>query len=270
MARMLSLSELPPSRRVQLRVALDTDTVAEYAEQMAAGTVFPPVVVFKNGVGYWLAAGNHRVAAAEKNGATEIYADIQDGSEDDAVLYAAASNKAHGQRRTNSDKRRDVEAVLKRRPEWSDRKIADHAGVSNNFVSQLRGEVSSDDSSTPRVGKDGKKRKASTKKKTKPKKDEVNTNGGKAAKWDTDPETGEVFCEECGATECVCRAQRKLDLPSLGLERIGEAEVSDLIEQLVDSCISRLDRTQLTFLRHKLSMLMKRVANAEQTARPDA
>jgi len=40
---------------------------------------------------------------------------------------------------------------------WSDRKIAEAAAVSNNFVGDVRREVSSDDTSEePRVGKDGK------------------------------------------------------------------------------------------------------------------
>ncbi len=75
-------------------------------------------------------------------------------------MAAAAANAAHGLKRSNADKRRAVEVVLKRKPEWSDRQIGEHVGVGHQLVSEVRRQV--DDSSTSsapqiRTGRDGKK-----------------------------------------------------------------------------------------------------------------
>lgn len=124
----------------QIRARIDEATVAEYAEQMAAGSVFPPLVVYHDGEDYWLADGFHRQAAAVAAGLAEIDCELRQGSRRDAVLCAVGANSAHGLRRTRDDKRRAV-GVLLADAEWSqksDRWIADACGVSNSFVSNLR------------------------------------------------------------------------------------------------------------------------------------
>jgi hypothetical protein len=50
----------------QTRVAMDVAAITDYAEAMADGVVFPPIVVYREGSDYWLADGFHRVAAARK------------------------------------------------------------------------------------------------------------------------------------------------------------------------------------------------------------
>ena len=49
---------------VQVRAAIDGQVVRDYAEQMAAGAVFPPIVVFSHDGIYDLADGVHRIGAA--------------------------------------------------------------------------------------------------------------------------------------------------------------------------------------------------------------
>jgi hypothetical protein len=127
----------------QLRVALDAATVEDYAAEMGGGTEFPPVVAFRDGETYWLADGFHRVAAAERSGRTEIDVDVRAGSRRDAIVYAAAANRAHGLRLTNADKRAVVTALI-RDTEWSaksNRDIARHCGVTHPFVAKIRAEV---------------------------------------------------------------------------------------------------------------------------------
>jgi hypothetical protein len=66
-------------------------------------------------------------------------------------------------------KRRSVELALAEWPKLSDREIARVCAVSNNFVSEHRPQLSSDDSSpekpdnSTRIGHDGKERKMPTK-----------------------------------------------------------------------------------------------------------
>jgi hypothetical protein len=133
-------------------------TVAEYAEALRAGAVFPAIVVFRDAKGaVLLADGWHRVEAAREAGLTELPADIREGGRKEALLFSAASNATHGLRRTNSDKRRAVMLVLAACPRWADRRIAEACGVGNKFVGDVRREVCPEHSSE-REGLDGKVR----------------------------------------------------------------------------------------------------------------
>lgn len=123
---------------LQARVSTDAGTVEEYAEAMAAGKVFPPMVVFSDGNETWLADGLHRLSAYIANGVEEVTVDEREGTRDDALWYAVAANKNHGLKRTNADKRKAVKMALELHGEMSDRAIAEHVGVTHPFVSSLR------------------------------------------------------------------------------------------------------------------------------------
>lgn len=143
----------------QARCEIDYDVVDDYAEQIENDADFPPVVVFFDGASYWLADGFHRFLARRKLDHEHIECDVRKGGVRDAKLFAVGANTAHGLKRTNADKRRAVEMLLED-SEWvkkSDRWIAEQCGVSNNFVGDVRRQLSSDDSST-REGRDGKLR----------------------------------------------------------------------------------------------------------------
>ena len=131
----------------QMRQAIDEATVHEYAEAMAAGDRFPPVIVFHDGSDYWLGDGFHRIRAVDYIGQTEIAADVRAGTRRDAILHAVSANRAHGLRRTNDDKRIAVFALLNDEEwtKWADREIARQCGVSQPFVSKLRKEMSASD-----------------------------------------------------------------------------------------------------------------------------
>ena len=64
----------------QRRTEMRPQTVLDYAEDMAAGAVFPPVVLYREGDTHWLADGFHRVEAARKLALDTIEADIRDGA----------------------------------------------------------------------------------------------------------------------------------------------------------------------------------------------
>src|SRR5579872_288056 len=103
-------------------------TVQEYAEAMDAGAKFPDGEAVFDGTAYWLWDGFHRYHAEKKRGSKKMSLNVRNGTVEDARWLALGTNKTHGLRRTNEDKRRAVEAALKQRPQLSDRAIADHCG----------------------------------------------------------------------------------------------------------------------------------------------
>lgn len=128
----------------QSRAELSEATVANYAEAMAAGTTFPPIVVFHDGSTYWLADGFHRLMAHVRNNADWVTADVRIGTRREAVLHSVASNSDHGLPRTNADKRHAVLLLLKDEEwgQWSDREIGRRCCVDGTTVGRIRSELS--------------------------------------------------------------------------------------------------------------------------------
>lgn len=135
----------------QMRVDLNQEAVAAYAERLEAGDIFPAVVVFYDGAAHWMADGFHRVAAsclvaskkagtAEHDHWTTIRADVRSGTRQDAIRFAISANRTNGLRRTNADKQIAVRAALSHpsMSGMSDRAIAEEAGVSHLMVAQHR------------------------------------------------------------------------------------------------------------------------------------
>lgn len=144
----------------QTRASISEAVVEEYAEAMKAKAEFPSVTVFFDGTTNFLADGFHRFFAANTIGKKSLDAEVRNGTKTDALKYALGANVTHGMRRTNADKKKCVTIALKEFANLSDRQIAEMCGVSNNYVSEHRPQLSSDDSSAPakRTGKDGKER----------------------------------------------------------------------------------------------------------------
>lgn len=136
----LRLSQIRIDGGTQPRASINADTVNDYAEAMTEGATFPPVVVFYDGSTYWLADGFHRYTAAKQNGFLDIEVEIHQGTRRQAVLYSVGANAAHGMRRTNADKRRAVETLLRDEKwgTWSDEKIAQHCAVTREYVNRMR------------------------------------------------------------------------------------------------------------------------------------
>lgn len=147
----------------QARIGNNEETVQEYADLMREKrwnfqTMQRPIVLY-DGTDFWLADGFHRIEAAQRAGMTDYPVEVLRGTRRDAVLRAAGANATHGLRRTNADKRRAVELLLKDAEwrQWSDRKIADTCAVDHKTVADVRkslgGEVPH---LTTRQGTDGK------------------------------------------------------------------------------------------------------------------
>jgi hypothetical protein len=127
----------------QPRAGLDDHTIQDYTEAVKNGANFPSVVVFYDGQHHWLADGFHRLASHKAAGKQRIYADVRQGTLRDAVLYSVGANATHGLRRSNDDKRRAVEMLLRDEEWvlWSDREIAKRCNVSHPLVAKLREEL---------------------------------------------------------------------------------------------------------------------------------
>jgi hypothetical protein len=139
-AHEIAIGKIIVDRDLQPRASIDLDAVREYAEAMKDGAEFPPVVVFFDGLNYWLADGFHRHAAALKAEMRSIRALVYQGDKQDALLFSLGANAEHGLRRTHADKRRAVIKMLNH-PEWcmwSDAVIARYARVSPSTVSRYR------------------------------------------------------------------------------------------------------------------------------------
>jgi len=141
MNKILNIDALTLDQRLQSRVEISEDAVADYADAISKGDVFPPVAVFFDGLDYFLADGYHRYHAHKRAGKVSIECSIVNGMFRDAVFYATSVNGKHGMRRSHADKRKAVMTLVEDF-EWdqgmSNGEIAKHCHVSVSFVSNLR------------------------------------------------------------------------------------------------------------------------------------
>jgi hypothetical protein len=141
--KQVSIQSIIVKAEIQQRVSLSQDCVTEYAEEIANGAQFPPLVVFDDGENLFLADGRHRYEAYKLAGVETVQVVVCEGGLRDAILYAVGANTEHGLRRTNADKRKAVLTLLtdKEWRLWSDAVIAKQCGVSQPFVSKLDREL---------------------------------------------------------------------------------------------------------------------------------
>jgi len=165
----IDLDNIRVDHDIQSRECLNQETVQQYAEAMASGDSFPPILVIKteSDSTTFLVDGFHRVAAARQARLTRLPANTRSGTRRDAVLIAAGSNAEHGLPRTNADKRKAVQALLQDEEwsMWSDGEISRRCRVSQPFVSKLRRELGDAGTTQSRVrtySRDGRKHRMKT------------------------------------------------------------------------------------------------------------
>lgn len=128
----------------QIRESMSTETVDAYAELMKEGVSFPPIIVFEDDTGrYWLADGFHRLEARKKTvpGLIHIDVDLRKGSKLEAILYSRRINGAHGLPLTRAAKKHAIVMVLKECPDADQKWIAEKAGCTQGYVSQIAREL---------------------------------------------------------------------------------------------------------------------------------
>ena len=162
MTKKLKLTEIVTDAGTQVRAGLNEATVADYAEALADGAKFPPVIVFHDGNRHIAADGFHRIHAALRNRAREIECDVRKGSKADALKFALGCNAHHGLRRTNADKRHAVELALKEFRKASSLVISQMCLVSEELVKGVSKQLTENGELTPQktvIGLDGRERK---------------------------------------------------------------------------------------------------------------
>lgn len=141
MIETIEIRRICTSAGTQSRESISEETVTEYHE-LLDDTDLPPVLVFTDGINYYLADGFHRVMAYQRASREFIDADVRVGTLRDAIKYSLKANASHGLRRTNADKRKAVKTALAD-AEWgelNDREIAQMCAVSHVFVNRVRKE----------------------------------------------------------------------------------------------------------------------------------
>jgi hypothetical protein len=140
MIKVMNIGALVMDERLQSRTEISEETVAEYVDAVKDGAEFPPVLVYFDGINYYLTDGYHRVLAHKRAEKVSIQCDVLQGTLRDAILHSAGVNAKHGMRRTYADKRKAVMTLLDdfEWSDWSNSEIARRCGVSPTFVANLR------------------------------------------------------------------------------------------------------------------------------------
>jgi protein gp37 len=158
----LELAAIRTDGGTQLR-DVNPQTVKEYAEAMARGDQFPPLIAFFDQTDYWLGDGFHRHAAASSLGLADFAVDARAGTQRDAVLFAVGANRAHGLPRGHADVKLAIERLLHDEEwiTWSDSWLAEIVGCHNETVREHRERLEATGGIrklTELLGKDGKTR----------------------------------------------------------------------------------------------------------------
>lgn len=135
----IEIKRIAMNAGTQSREAINEEAVSDYFEVLEDEGDLPPVVVYFDGLDYYLADGFHRILAYKRAEREYIDADVKGGTSRDAIKYALQANAEHGLRRTSADKRKAVNMALDD-AEWGKltaREIARLCKVSHTFVNNV-------------------------------------------------------------------------------------------------------------------------------------
>lgn len=140
MIKVLNIGALVLDPKLQSRTEINEQTIEDYSDAIKHGDEFPAVLVYFDGVHYYLTDGYHRYHAHKKAGKAGITCEVVNGTFRDAVLRATSVNSRHGMRRSVADKRKAVMTLIEdfEWDTWSNAEMAAHCVVSPSFVAGLR------------------------------------------------------------------------------------------------------------------------------------
>lgn len=142
--------------------SVDDDVMKRYSALMKDGVEFRPVEIITDGKNNFLWDGFHRLTAARKNGKNYIEANIEKGTQRDAIYLSFSANKENAFPRQPGTAKGIVEKILKdaKWSKMSQHDIARHVGCTQPFVSKICSEIkksASDNQLSDRTPKSGQK-----------------------------------------------------------------------------------------------------------------
>jgi transposase len=128
---------------------------------MLAETIdhLPPIIVHRQTMR--VIDGTHRLSAATVVGRSTIAVRFFEGTEQEAFLLAVQANTTHGLPLSTVERSRAAEHILRSYPEWSDRAVAQAAGLGAKSVATIRRRIEpvrEDGARQVRTGRDGRVR----------------------------------------------------------------------------------------------------------------
>jgi hypothetical protein len=237
----IELNKIRTDGGTQSRTAISESVVLEYTENLLEGTKMPDVIVFYDGLDYWLADGFHRYHAHNRAKYNEIECDVKNGTKRDAKIFSWSANSDHGFRRSNDDKRKVVLEVLAdiEFADAKDREIARLCKVSSMTVGRIKKSLQIDKKSVPKPEN--------------PKKS------------DPEPQMEEDKIEEL-STENVVLAEEnqklrdQLAIKQMPISEEAKLEIEDTIDGLREQ-VSKLE-SQLKFMTISRNDYQKKAADA--------
>lgn len=155
--RTVRFDEVIVDRAVNPRERISPEHVEDIREAIRAKKPVPHPVCYDVDGKLKLSEGFHRWDAYRLEKRLRVEVVVVVGTDDEWAAAALCSNQDHhALKRTNADKRRAVEGMLKRFPKWSNPKLAEAVGVSIEFVRQMRPQVATVATCDEREGRDGK------------------------------------------------------------------------------------------------------------------
>ncbi len=149
-----SVEQVPISRLIgTMGVRSQPVDVAHVTQLSQLVDRLPPIVVHRPTM--TVVDGVHRLLAIVGAGGTHVDAILIDIDLADAFVLGVQLNSAHGLPLTQRDRRLAITRILGEHPEWSDRRIAEVAGVSPKTVGAVRRTAPDLPPVTERIGRDG-------------------------------------------------------------------------------------------------------------------
>jgi ParB-like chromosome segregation protein Spo0J len=130
----------------------------EHARTLAmTDSALPPILVHRDTMR--VIDGMHRLRAAILNGRDEIEVQFFDGTVEDAFVAAVRANIRHGLPLALADREAAAARIIRSHPQWSDRAIAEAAGLAAHTVARIRSSSTEQTAQlNTRIGRDGRLR----------------------------------------------------------------------------------------------------------------
>ncbi len=142
MIKSVPIKDIVTDCKTQQR-SVDDDVVKRYAALINDGFEFPPVEIISDGKNNFLWDGSHRYFARKKLNKKYIKANIEEGTQRQAIWLSFSANKKNAFPRQPGTAKEIIKKILKD-AEWSkisQHNIARHVGCTQPFVSKICAEI---------------------------------------------------------------------------------------------------------------------------------